>query len=416
MRSQSYGSIGAPRTARSCPPGPRLDSNRVLALRWTAQDPGSDELAALIGFARASDGRAFGTAVALFRTPEQNVVYADSSGHIGYWLAGWVPVRQGEAVDATPAPGWRGTRRWTRYLEPSELPQSRDPAQGWIVTANNRIADPSYAHFLSRHYDAGYRAQRIAELLQGDTSATIATVTSHQMDVVDGFARANRSLVAQALSDFGRADLADRMRAWDGAMAADAIEPAVFWSWYRELQRLTFEDESPDYRPAAALHRWMRQGESRWFDDVRTGERETLDTMARRAAAQALTGRRAAAWADVHPTVMDHPLGAIPLLGRLLRFRIGPLRKGGSNYTVNNSSSSRRRSPFTSDYGPSLRHVVDLGDPDGGGGFILPTGQSGHPLSRHYRDQTARWLRGELWVLPLDQRRVVAVDTLVLTP
>jgi len=396
--------------------GPRLDSNRALALRWTAQDPGSDEVGALLGFARASDWRTFRTAVALFRTPEQNVVYADSSGHIAYWLAGRVPVREGGVVGATPAPGWLDVRHWMRFLEPAELPHFLDPAKGWIATGNNRVVDATYPHFLSRHYDLGYRAERIEEMLREDTSATIASVSRHQMDVVDGFARANRSLLVKSVRDFGRVDLADRLRGWDGVMAADAVEPAVYWSWYRELQRLTFEDESPDYRPASALHQWMQRGESRWFDDVRTPEHETLDTMARRAISQALTGRRAVAWADVHQTVMDHPLAAIPVLGRLLGFRIGPLRKGGSNYTVNNSSSSRRRSPFTSDYGPSLRHVVDFGDPDGASGFILPTGESGHPLSRHYRDQTGPWLRGELWVLPLNVRRVIAVDTLVLTP
>jgi penicillin amidase len=72
--------------------------------------------------------------------------------------------------------------------------------------------------------------------------------------------------------------------------------------------------------------------------------------------------------------------------------------------------------PFSSSYGPSLRHVVDFAHLDDAGGFILPTGQSGNPSSRHYRDQTTRWLRGELWVLPLDPTRVRARATLRLLP
>jgi penicillin amidase len=394
----------------------RPDSNRALALRWTAQDPGSDELLALLGFARARDWREFGAALASFGTPQQNVVFADSAGQIAYWLAGRVPVRAGGAVAMTPLPAWEGRRRWVRYLGASELPHVLDPGAGWIATANNPMAGAGYPHFISRHYDLGYRAARIATLLRADTNATTASVSSHQMDVVDQFARAHRSLAAGAALAAGRADLADRLRAWDGGMRADAVEPAVFWAWYRELQRLTFDDESPAYQPAEALHRWMATGESAWFDDARTPERETLDTLARRAMAHVLRDRRLAPWGDVHATVMDHPLAAIPLLGRWLGFQVGPLRAGGSNHTVNNASSFARRPPFTSDYGPSLRHVVDLGDVDGAGGFILPTGQSGHPLSRHYRDQTERWLRGDLWVLPVDGGRVLAVDTLVLTP
>ena len=62
------------------------------------------------------------------------------------------------------------------------------------------------------------------------------------------------------------------------------------------------------------------------------------------------------------------------------------------------------------------RRVGVVGDVDGAGGFILPTGQSGNPRSPHYRDQTGRWLRGELWIVPVDVGRVRATDTLRLVP
>jgi len=74
--------------------------------------------------------------------------------------------------------------------------------------------------------------------------------------------------------------------------------------------------------------------------------------------------------------------------------------------------------PTRADYGPSQRHVVDLADADGSGGFILPTGQSGIPFDRHYRDQFPRWLNGGLWPIPLDsaRARVRALHRLRLTP
>jgi len=118
----------------------------------------------------------------------------------------------------------------------------------------------------------------------------------------------------------------------------------------------------------------------------------------------------------VHATVQEHPLSAVPLLGRLLRFNVGPLVTPGGNYTVNVASTDEFAAPFASTWGPSMRHVVDFGDVDGAGGFILPTGQSGYPLSPHYRDQTTRWLKGQLWILPLDLQRVRSVSRLVLVP
>jgi penicillin amidase len=118
---------------------PRPDSVHAVALRWVAQDGGADELAALHGWARAADAGEFVRAAATFRSPEQNVVYADSGGHIGYLLAGAVPVRRaGEGV--FPVAGAAGPP-WTRYLAPDELPAEVDPREG----ASRRPTTASWA-------------------------------------------------------------------------------------------------------------------------------------------------------------------------------------------------------------------------------------------------------------------------------
>lgn len=391
------------------------DSGRVPVLRWVAQDSPSDEVSALVRMGRARDYESFASAITGFRSPEQNVVYADADGNIAYFLAGHVPVRlRGDGT--LPTAGWTEEGRWLRYLSAAELPRALNPPGGVIVTANNRVAGQDYPFFISRHWELPYRAQRILELVGADRAATAASVARHQLDVVDPFARAVKSLAGRAALAAGRADLADRLRGWDGAMAADRLEPGLFWSWYRELQGLTYADESPAYRPAAPLHRWIAAGASPWFDDVRTAEREDLPALARRAMENVLGRGALRPWGDVHHTVQEHPLGSVPVLGRLIPFDIGPLATGGGDYTVNVSPSAGRSPPFQSDYGPSLRHVVDFGAVDRVGGFILPAGQSGHPFSPHYRDQTERWLKGELWILPLALSEVRARDTLVLVP
>jgi penicillin amidase len=304
---------------------------------------------------------------------------------------------------------------WVRYLAADELPAAVDPPAGRIATANNRIVGDDFPFFISHHYDHAYRARRILELVDAGARLTAADVARQQLDQVDLFAKGAKGIAARAALDAGRADLADRLRAWDGTMAADRFEPALFWAWYRQLQRLTYDDESPDYRPAAPLHRWLAAGGSDWFDDTRTPEVETLATLARQAMDSVLGGALGP-WGETHRTVMQHPLGEIPVLGRLIGFTVGPFPNGGSNHTVNVALSTRMRPPFTSGYGPSMRHVVDLAAPDDAGGFVIPTGQSGHPLSRHYRDQLEWWRAGKLWIVPVDPARVRAVDTLMLVP
>lgn len=410
------------------------DSTTAFALRWTAQTP-SDELTALIGMARARSVAEFEAALGQFRVPEQNVVYADGDGTIAYFLAGRVPVRDSGGGDGTrPAPGWTGAGRWTRDLSPAELPRAVNPASGFVVTANNRVVGDAFPIPIRADYDLPERAERIWEMVRRDSGATAAAVAREQVDVVNVFLRRVTPIAADALAAActppvrdpllracgeagtrGR-ELAERLRRWDGAMAADRIEPTLVWSWYRELQALTYDDESPGFRPHAALHRWLLAGSSPWFDDVRTPEHEDLAALARRAMVGVLARGDPRPWGEIHTLTEEHPLGEVPVLGRLAGFNVGPLHLGGGNNTVAVCPSPEYQPPFTCTEGPSMRHVVDFGDVDGVGGFILPAGQSGNPRSPHYRDQTGRWMRGELWIVPVDVRRVRATDTLRLVP
>ena len=410
--------------------GWRPDSQTAYALRWTAQQP-SDELAALIGMARAGSREEFEAAIESFRAPEQNIVYADSGGTIAYYLAGFVPVRR-SGDGSRPEPGWDSTGGWARMLTTAELPRMVNPPSGFVVTANNRIAGDAFPIPIRADYDLPYRAQRIWEMVRRDTAATAASVARQQTDQVSIFLRRVAPIAARAIEAACKphppspnprlcgeqgtrgGQLADSVRGWNGDMDARRTEPTLVWSWYRELQALTYDDESPDYRPSAPLHQWLLAGGSPWFDDVRTPEREDLAVLAERAMDSVLARGAPLAWGDVHTHTFGHPLGTVPLLGWLAGFNVGPLHLGGGNQTVNVCPASEFTPPYRCTEGPSMRHVVDFGDVDGAGGFILPTGQSGSARSAHYRDQTARWMRGDLWVLPIDVRRVHPIDTLVL--
>lgn len=387
---------------------------RALAMRWVAQDR-SDEVTALIGMGRAQDRASFAQALETFRSPEQNIVYADADGHIAYDLAGHVPVRaQGDG--SVPLPGWTGAGGWgeDRYLPTSALPHDLDPPSGLIVTANNKIVDDSFPASIPALYEPPYRAMRIWEQLRLYRGITPQLMSDIETDQVDVFLRKMAAVAARAARALRYDDIASQLRAWDGTMAADRTEPTLMWSWYEEMRRLVYEGHSPDIRPTGPLQQWLLAGEGPWFDDPRTPQHETIDTLAQRALAAVLARGRPRRWGDVTTQVMDHPLGGSWLLNTLAGFSIGPLARGGDNYTVNVCMIEKATTPYRCTWGPSMRHVVDFADVDGSGGFILPTGQSGNPASPHYRDQTSRWLKGELWRIPVDVRKVVAVDTLVL--
>ena len=383
------------------------DSGRALAMRWVAQDP-VDVLGALLAMARATDRASFARAIETFRSPEQNVIYGDTAGNIAYWLAANVPIRRGGRDGTLPVPGWKEAASWTRYLSSAELPHFTNPADGFIVTANNKIVGPRFPFYIGNDWELPYRAQRIREMVSRDSAATAASVAREQLDRVDVFARAMSSLAATSAERDGRPDLGQSLRRWGrgGEMSADRTEPTLFWSWYRELQTLVF---GSGYRPAYPLHRWLFEGHSPWFGGA-------VGPLAQQAMDSVLARGIVRSWGDVHSVIQEHALGGLVPLRLLLRLNVGPVPSGGDAYSVNVCHSEEMAPPFTCTDGPSMRHVVDLGDVDGEGGFIIPTGQSGNPLSSHYRDQLERWRQGRLWVVPIDVRKIHAVDTLRLVP
>ncbi|MCA1606440.1 MAG: penicillin acylase family protein, partial [Acidobacteria bacterium] len=64
------------------------------ALRWTALDPRLNSPDSVYLINRARDWKAFSAALRSFTAPTQNIVYADVNGHIGYHVAGVVPIRR----------------------------------------------------------------------------------------------------------------------------------------------------------------------------------------------------------------------------------------------------------------------------------------------------------------------------------
>jgi penicillin amidase len=391
--------------------------NRVLAMQWTAYEP-STEVAALMGMNTARNAEEFTRALRGFNNPHQNVVFADREGRFGYWMGGRVPIRRG-GDGLLPAPGWTGEGDWTGWLSFDQHPHVLDPAEGFVVTANNRQVGAAYPYHITGNWLEPWRAARIRQLVEAGRDLTAADVARQQMDVRDVFALRHLPRAVQAAERAALPRVAQELREWNGEVRVDSRGAALFYTWFETLRARVGNDEyrgKNPYFPRSSLDRILAQGGGAWVDDVSTEKTETLDelaTEAMRTAAETVGQRR---WGELHATTIKHPMGVVPMLNRALGLNIGPFPNAGSLYTVNVSGWNGHGPPFENTWGPSQRHVVDMGDPDGSGGFVIPSGQSGIPFSAHYRDQTPLWRTGRLWLIPLDrgkaERRVVSRMTL----
>jgi penicillin amidase len=392
---------------------------RVLAMRWTAQDP-SPELRALVGMNRARSAKEFLEALRDFRSPHQNVVFADAEGNIGYWMAGRVPVRR-SGNGLLPAPGWTGEGDWVRYLEWEEHPHVLNPKDRFVVTANNRQLGAEYPFLIGSDWYGPWRAMRIREMVEASGRHTASDVLRQQMDVRDAHARRYLPHAFRAAEAAGETAAARLLRSWNGEARMDSRAAALYYVWYEALRRRVGSDEYHGenmYFPRPALDRVLDAGGSRWVDDVGTERGETLEELSAEAMREAVRQVGTRTWGDLHVTRIEHPLGAVGTLDRTLGLNLGPFPNRGSPNTVNVASYGGRKLPYVNTHGASQRHVVDMADVDGAGGFVIPTGQSGLPFSKHYRDQTPLWREGRLWRIPLDREkaRARAVSRMTLRP
>jgi penicillin amidase len=406
----------------------------VIALAWTALAEDDRTMQAALKIARAHDWAGFLEAARDFHTPQQNMVYADVEGNIGFIAAGRVPVRKPEndLKGLAPAPGWLARYDWDGYIPFEELPRAFNPPAAALVTANHRITPEGYRRFMTSEWQPPYRADRIRALLDATARHTVESFARMQADVVS---LAMKELLPMLLAARPRSEEARRALAllakWDAAMEAGRPEPLIAWGWWRELARAIYADElgeafRANWRERARFLVKVLSGEAaEWCDDVRTAAVETCEEQLALSLEAALSDLKRRygedmanwRWGPAHEARHEHrPFGRQPLLARLFDLSVP---SPGDAYTVNvgRSHLNDEARPFANRHAASLRAIYDLADLEKSL-FIHSGGQSGNILSPHYGAFTEAWARNE-YIPMLAERKTVEAqphDKLRLLP
>jgi penicillin amidase len=394
-----------PLTVRSTRHGPVITpvedraGDEILAFQWVAHSP-ARTFSALIGMGGARTAQEFLQAMREFNDPHQNVVFADTAGAWGYWMGGHVPIRASGAPPQLPVPGWTGEHDWLGWVPFEEKPHVLAPERGYVVTANNAQGrDEGARRVTDGNWFGPYRAQRISELLEARELHDAESLLAIQMHAGSAFVDRYRPHAVAAFREAGLDTLARRLESWDGVADLESTEATLFHTWWTAL-RLGFRDE-------------YYGGDGGYFPDrvVEAALEGSIPLPPGLAEAAARTAAEYAdlPWGEAHQLALDHPLATVPVVGWLFRFGRSGIPRVGGPYSVNVGPFGGAHPPFRSAYGPSERHVVDMADPDGSGGFILPGGQSGYPNNPHSFDQLELWREGRLWLLPLGRPGVEAV-------
>lgn len=407
-----------------------------IAMRWTIFDF-HDEAQSLYRLNRARTIDDIETAARLFKCPGLNWVYADTVGNIGFWLAAGIPVRH-DFDGASLLSGWDGLHEWDGYITDDSLPHLRNPACGWIATANNKPVGDDYPYPIGHTYCPPERIDRIVELLGERGKLSVDDFTKIQADNQIGMARLWVPIILSAvdtaaLEDIQRRALA-KLNAWDFDGGQEKAEPAIFHLFLQEVIASMFKSRLGDslytyfigedlYSVLKGVDHLAELPNTKWFDNPVTTEIEKRDDLVRKAYALAIDSLREIfgdkledwRWGDLHSLTIYHPIGRqIPLLGRWMN--AGPYPMGGGSTSIN-VSHYRLTHPFDVIAGASQRHIFDLTNIDNSS-RIIPGGISGNFMSPHYADQVGLWHAGQYRPFVLSRQAVEAdaVSVTRLTP
>jgi penicillin amidase len=167
-------------------PDPALSDDTVglaatgMSFRWAGHEMTND-FRFLYDLIQARNVADFRSSIANFSVGAQNWIWADVSGDIAYYSHALIPQRPEGVVPFLPVSG-AGDADWltdgdgeTLWLPDEKIPQATNPAEGFLISANNDQLGNTLDNdplnddiYLGYSYEAGFRAQRIRELLTND--------------------------------------------------------------------------------------------------------------------------------------------------------------------------------------------------------------------------------------------------------
>ncbi|WP_116134193.1 penicillin acylase family protein [Tropicimonas sp. IMCC34043] len=387
----------------------------ALAVETVWNTPGSAPYLKSLASMRSQDFATFRGHMESWGVPAANLVYADTTGDIGWTTAGFSPVRP-NWDGLLPTPG-DGRFEWDGFYPGHRLPQVLNPAVGHFATANEMNLPEGWDQGTDQ---IGYewlepsRAHRIAEVLDTRTPHGISDSEALQCDVLSIPARRLVTLL-DAVADVPH-DAQALFKGWDYRLTVDSAAAALFECWWsRHLRPGLFALVTDDPDVAA----WLLPGDPAGVlaclenPDARLGDEPkaardrllitTLDAALKDCRSMMGDAPSTWRWGTLHKGRFRNALARLDTAADLPP--IDEIEVPGSDSTPMNALYAT--SDFSVTLGASVRLVIEVGDWDNSR-FINAPGQSGNVASEHYADLLVPWAKGGYFPLVYTENAINA--------
>ncbi|OOV27007.1 penicillin acylase family protein [Flavobacterium sp. LM5] len=413
-----------------------LNTRQPVALSWIYTQQPIQILEAVYRLSHAQNIADFQKGVALIAAPGLNVMYGDAKGNVAWWATGKLYKHQPGVNPNFILNGASGKEDIAEYLDFSKNPSAINPSWNYVYSANNQ-PEAVDGFLYPGYYLPEDRAKRITTLLDAKQKWNKQAVS--QMIVDNTSSTVNETLKVM-LASIATESLSENqkqaftiLKDWKGDSNLNQVAPTIYNKWLYLYLKNTFEDElgKDKFEQFLGTHigkqvatKLIANPNSIWWDDSTTkGTKETQAFILKKSYKEAVValekqlGTNVASWTwnKVHTVEHQHPLGKVSALKPI--FNVGPFEIAGTNEVINNLMFGLNASGnYKVTGGPSTRRVIDFSDVENSWS-IIPTGQSGNPMSAHYADQTQMYNEGKFRKMKMNKAEIVTTSTkLIFNP
>ena len=377
-----------------------------LAFHWIANELPELDLHYMRQLNGAKNYDDYKKALSFWNEPAQNFAFASTTGDIALIVNGAHPIKaknQGRFVQD----GSLSSNAWKGFIPRDQIPQYKNPARGFVSSANQKSTEASYPYYYNSEGFEPYRGRII-----NDTLSKMNNITVEDMKKLQN---CNYSLMAKELlplllknsdtTGFSAAEktIYNSLVGWNYFFDGDKVAPIYFDEWQTAFQIQTWDEVYANKNADLLLKPYSLrtidllrdEPNSKFFDIVATPDKvengkdivnASFHTMVLEIAKRQteITAKYPAnptlTWSHVKDTEIPH-ISNIPGWGR------EHIDVGGHAKSIN---------AIKKNHGPSWRMIVEM-DSVPHAYVVYPGGQSGNPGSKGFDAFVNTWTKGEYY-------------------
>ena len=383
-----------------------IDRNRkkAYAVKNGWSEIGGSPYLASLRMDQAKDWNEFRDACTYFNIPGENMVWADKYGDIGWQAVGIAPIRKTHS-GLVPVNG-NGKFDWEGYLPIIEKPNSFNPENGYLSTANQNVTPDTYNRWDAVGYNWAdpYRGNRIKSVIESKEKFNMEEMIDLQ---VDYYSIPSEEIIRLASGNISNhQNYFEKLEKWNNILDKDSVEAGVYIEWQTQIYVEFINSFVPEsvkeyldiqiFRIIETISKMSDSNRAKFLDKTFNASIDNLKDRYGEDSENWIYGQQ-----DYKHVKIYHPLENVvnDSIRSLVELKTYP--RGGDGFTPGSTSSNLNQRS-----GGSFRVVINTKDWDNSFATNSP-GQSGNPNSKFYKNLYEDWANDKFFPLLFSKSKVL---------